>query len=73
MGIQITCREEEKKMSKGFDVEVEMNPDDINRLLKRYKKLKKYQKSSLFALQTMDGSEKIISSMIKESEDDPIT
>jgi|TARA_Y100000996_G_C22242509_1_gene528295 hypothetical protein len=60
-------------MSKGFDVEVEMNPDDINRLLKRYKKLKKYQKSSLFALQTMDGTEKIISSMIKESEDDPIT
>ncbi len=73
MGIQITRREEEKKMSKGFDVEVEMNPDDINRLLKRYKKLKKYQKSSLFALQTMDGTEKIISSMIKESEDDPIT
>jgi len=73
MGIQITYRKEEKKMSKGFDVEVEMNPDDINRLLKRYKKLKKYQKSSLFALQTMDGSEKIISSMIKESEDDPIT
>ena len=73
MGMQITCREEEKKMSKGFDVEVEMNPDDINRLLKRYKKLKKYQKSSLFALQTMDGTEKIISSMIKESEDDPIT
>ena len=73
MGIQITCREEEKKMSKGFDVEVEMNPDDINRLLKRYKKLKKYQQSSLFALQTMDGTEKIISSMIKESEDDPIT
>ena len=60
-------------MSKGFDVEVEMNPDDINRLLKRYKKLKKYQKSSLFALQTMDGTEKIISSMIKESEDEPIT
>lgn len=60
-------------MSKGFDVEVEMNPDDINRLLKRYKKLKKYQKSSLFALQTMDGTEKIISSMIKESKDDPIT
>ena len=73
MGIQITYRKEEKKMSKGFDVEVEMNPDDINRLLKRYKKLKKYQKSSLFALQTMDGTEKIISSMIKESEDDPIT
>ena len=73
MGIQFTCSEEEKKMSNGFDVEVEMNPDDINRLLKRYKKLKKYQKSSLFALQTMDGTEKIISSMIKESEDDPIT
>jgi hypothetical protein len=59
-------------MSEGFDVEVEMPASDINRLLKKYKKLKKYQKSSLFAVKTMDGTEKIISEMIKEVEDNPL-
>jgi hypothetical protein len=59
-------------MSEGFDVEVEMPKSDIDRLLKRYKKLKKYQKSSLFAVKTMDGTENIISEMIKEVEDNPL-
>ena len=59
-------------MSEGFEVEVEMPKSDINRLLKRYKKLKKYQKSSLFAVKTMDGTENIISEMIKEVEDNPL-
>jgi len=59
-------------MSEGFDVEVEMPVSDINRLLKKYKKLKKYQKSSLFAVKTMDGTENIISKMIRESEDNPL-
>ena len=59
-------------MSEGFDVEIEMPKSDITRLLKKYKKLKKYQKSSLFAVKTMDGTENIISQMIKESEDNPL-
>jgi len=63
-------------MSKGFsdfDVEFDMKKEDIDRLLKKYKKLKKYQKSSLFALKTMDGTEEVISKLVKEAEDDPIT
>jgi hypothetical protein len=59
-------------MSKGFDVEVEMPKADIDRLLKQYKKLKKYQKSSLYAVKTIDGNEKIISKMIQELEDNPL-
>ena len=59
-------------MSEGFEVEIEMPKSDINRLLKRYKKLKKYQKSSLFAVKIMDGTENIISEMIKEVEDNPL-
>ena len=59
-------------MSEGFDVEVEMPKSDIDKLLKRYKKLKKYQKSSLFAVKTIDGTENIISEMIKEVEDNPL-
>ena len=59
-------------MSNGFEVEVEMPKTDIDRLLKRYKKLKKYQKSSLFAVKSMDGTENVISKMIKEVEDNPL-
>jgi hypothetical protein len=59
-------------MKEGFEVEIEMPKSDIGRLLKKYKKLKKYQKSSLFAVKTMDGTENIISKMIKEVEDNPL-
>lgn len=59
-------------MSKGFDIEVEMPKEDIDNLLKKYKHLKKYQKSNLFAIKTMDGTENVISKMVKEVEDDPI-
>lgn len=59
-------------MSKGFDVEVEMPKEDIDKLLKKYKSLKKYQKSNLFAIKTMDGTENVISKMVKEVKDNPI-
>ena len=54
-------------MSKGFDVEFEVPEDQINILLKQYKKIKKYQKSSLFAVKTMDGTEEVVSKMIDEA------
>lgn len=59
-------------MSDGFDVKVEMPREDIDKLLKQYKNLKKYQKSNIFAVKTMNGTENLISKMIKEVEDDPI-
>jgi|TARA_Y100000289_G_scaffold44939_1_gene44851 hypothetical protein len=59
-------------MSDGFDVRIEMPKEDIDKLLKKYKGLKKYQKSNLFAVKTMDGTENIISKMVQEVEDDPI-
>jgi len=59
-------------MSDGFEVEVEMPRSDINKLIKKYKKIKKYQKSSLFAIKTMDGTEEIVSSLIKEAEENPM-
>lgn len=59
-------------MSKGFDVEFDLPEEDMDKLLKRYKKLKKYQKSSLFAIKNMDGTEEVISKMVKEVEDNPL-
>ena len=57
-------------MSSGFDINFEgldMNPDEVQELVKKYKKIKKYQKSNLFAIKSMDGTEEVVSKMIEES------
>lgn len=55
-----------------YNVEFEgldMNSDQVQALVKKYKKLKKYQRSSLFAVKTMDGTEDFISKMIEEAKE----
>ena len=53
-----------------FDVKIEgMETEQIDKLLKKYKRLSKYRKSSLFALKTMDGTEDIIAPMVEETKD----
>ena len=59
-------------MTKGFDINfegIDMNPDQVQSLLKKYKKIKRYQKSSLFTIKTMDGTEDYISKMVEEAKD----
>lgn len=61
-------------MSEGFQdntkikVGVEISTDEVEKLLKQYKKIKKYMKSPLYAVKTMDGTEKYVSELIKEAE-----
>ena len=79
MGIP-TTREKEKKMSAGFGGEklkdgkavVIINDNEVDKLLKKYKKIKKYIKSPLFTVKTMDGTENYVSQLIKEAEDNPL-
>jgi hypothetical protein len=57
-------------MSKGFDIDFEgldMSQESVQELVKKYKKIKKYQKSSLFAVKSMDGTEDIVSRMVEEA------
>ena len=59
-------------MSRGFDVEsveFELPKEDMKRLMKKYKQLKKYQKSNLHTLQKLDGIKTVIDELIEESED----
>ena len=56
----------------GKDLKIQINLDNIDQVIKQYKKIKKYQKSSLFAIKTMDGTEDIVSSLIKEAEENPL-
>jgi hypothetical protein len=67
-------------MSQGFKSEknkegkatVVINDDEVAKLLKKYKKLNKYRKSSIFAVQTIDGTDNIISQLIKEYQENPM-
>jgi uncharacterized protein YpmB len=73
MGIQRT-RKKEKKMSEGFSeekIEVAIYKDEVKKLLKKYKNIKKYQRSSIFEVKTMDGTENYVSKLIKEAEENP--
>ena len=51
---------------------VVINDDEVNKLLKKYKKIKKYMKSPLYQVKTMDGTETYVSQLIKEYEENPI-
>jgi uncharacterized protein involved in tolerance to divalent cations len=64
-------------MTKGFEkqkigLEVKIYEDELDSLIKKYKKAKKYMKSSLYQIKTMDGNEEYISKLIKEAEEDPL-
>lgn len=57
---------------KGFDVKfegIDMDPDQVQAILKKYKKVKKYQRSTIFEVKTMDGTEDFVSELIKEGEE----
>mgnify|MGYP006253811525 FL=1 len=59
-------------MSKGFDidsVDIEMSKEDMKQLIKKYKKLKKYQNSNFYAIRKLNGENTIIDELIEESED----
>ena len=61
-------------MSGGFSeekIEVAIYKDEVKKLLKQYKEIKKYQRSSIFEVKTMDGTETYISDLLKEVEDNP--
>lgn len=62
-------------MSEGFEkveFDLAIKKNAVNDLLKKYKKIKKYMKSPLFAVKTMDGTEKYVSQLLKEAEENPI-
>ena len=67
-------------MKKGFssesnkekNVEFLVNAKELNSLLKKYKNVKKYMRSSLYEVKTLDGTEEYVKGLIEESKEDPI-
>ena len=48
------------------ELKVNVSNEEIDKIIKKYKKIQKYRKSSLFAVQSMDQTEDMISKMVDE-------
>lgn len=62
-------------MKEGFGenkktVKATINSENLNKLIRQYKKIKKYKKSSIYTLKLMDGNEELITSLLKEFEEE---
>lgn len=64
--------EQEEETVDSKRVKMKMDLSQIQGIQKKYKKIQKYMKSSLFAVKVMDGNEKVVSKLLKEFEDNPI-
>ena len=53
------------------ELNVKMNLDGLKDVKKQYKKIKKYMRSSIFAVKVMDGNEKIVSKLLEDLQEDP--
>ena len=47
---------------------IQMNPEEYKKLLRKYKKTKKFMKSNLFQIKMMDGTEQFVTELLKEAE-----
>jgi len=57
---------------KKVNLEVQINQEEVNKLIKDYKKIKKYMRSSLYTVKTMDGTEDVVSELLKEYQENPM-
>ena len=58
--------EEQKGFNKDAKLNVNVSQEEVNKLLKKYKKMSKYMKSPLFAVKQMDDNEKVVTKLMKK-------
>ena len=54
-------------MKEDSSLNYNINLDELRSVKKEYKRLRKYMKSNLFAIKTLDGTEKTISNLLKNN------
>ena len=72
MELPTASGEQEEETVDSKRVKMKMDLSQIQGIQKKYKKIRKYMKSSLFAIKVMDGDEKVVSKLLKEFEDNPL-
>jgi hypothetical protein len=59
-------------MSEGFnnkELKVTVHTDEVQKILKDYKRIKRYMKSSIFEVKNIDGTEKVVKNLLKHLDD----
>jgi len=56
-------------MTNPNELNINIDPNEIKKIAKKYKKLKKYMRSPLFEVKKIDGNEKVISKLLESVED----
>lgn len=47
-----------------------INDNELNKLIRKYKKIKKYMKSTFYEVKTLDGTETVVTELLKEDRPD---
>jgi hypothetical protein len=47
-----------------------INDNELNKLIKKYKKIKKYMRSRIYEMKTLDGTEQIVSKLLEDTPND---
>tara|TARA_Y100000389_G_C17095424_1_gene333314 strand:- start:97 stop:291 length:195 start_codon:yes stop_codon:yes gene_type:complete len=58
-------------MSEGFgkekvELKININQDEVDVLLKKYKKIKRYMKTPIYDIKVMDGTENYVTKLVEE-------
>jgi hypothetical protein len=61
---------EPKVVEKDEQPKVVINKDEVVKLLKKYKKIKKYMRSRYYTIKTLDGTETIVKTLLSENPPD---
>lgn len=56
---------ENQKPEENNNLNITMNFDELDQVKRKYKKIKKYMRSPLFAIKVMDGNEHIVADLLK--------
>lgn len=59
--------QEEKKYKNNSSSPIKINHNEVDNLLKRYKKIKKYMNSSLYQVKNIDGTESIVNNLLNDT------
>ena len=54
------------------ELKIQMNLDGLSKVKKQYKNIKKYMRSPIYEVRVMDGTENVVSKLLKETKDNPI-
>lgn len=57
--------------NKDGNIRFNINSEEINKIIKKYKGLKKYQKSSIYEIEKLSGNDTIIDKLVDEYGIDP--